>query len=282
MKILVTGSNGQLGKSIQKITNQYPNYNFLFTDVKELDITDLKSVKDLFQIYNPDFCINAAAYTLVDKAEEEQELNKNINQIGPKNLAIASNINQTKLIHISSDYVYDNNSEDIMNENSPTTPKGEYATSKLNGELEVIKETNRHFIIRTSWLYSEFGNNFVKTMIRLGKERESISVVNDQIGSPTYATDLASAILDIITENNNAFGIYNYSNKGFISWFDFTKEIFIQKSMKCQVNPIPSSDYPTKAPRPLNSRMSKDKITNIFKTEIPLWKYSLSKCLINL
>ncbi len=279
MKILITGANGQLGKSIQLLSSLYSKFDFIFTDVEQLDITKLEEVNDFFNLHKPDFCINAAAYTQVDKAEDEVELNNLINITGPKNLAIASHQHHSKLIHISSEYVYNNDSKDIMNEDSPTSPKGVYAQSKLKGEIEVQNETGQYYIIRTSWLYSEFGNNFVKTMLRLGNQLNSIRVVDDQIGSPTYATDLAEAILQIITLNNDKFGLYNYSNEGFISWYDFSVEIFKNRNINCKIIPIPSVDYPTKAPRPFNSRMSKEKISNNLGIEIPKWKSSLEDCL---
>ena len=279
MKILVTGANGQLGKSIQKISSSYPDFDFIFTDVEQLDITKLKEVKDYFDFHKPDYCINAAAYTQVDKAEEQIALNNLINITGPKNLAVASKEHNAKLIHISSDYVYNNNSDDIMTEESPTNPKGQYAISKLKGEKEVINNIEEYYILRTSWLYSEYGNNFVKTMLRLGTERKTLNVVDDQLGSPTYATDLADTILKIIAEDTDKFGIYNYSNEGFTSWYEFTKEIFSQSQINCIVNPIPSAEYPTKAPRPLNSRMSKEKIIFNFGLKIATWKESLNKCL---
>ncbi len=282
MKVLVTGSNGQLGKSIQKIAISYPKLQFTFTDVEDLDITNYKQVLDYFHHLKPDYCINAAAYTQVDKAETEVELNKLINITGPSNLAKASKAVNTKLIHISSDYVYNNNSEEIMTEESPTNPKGQYAVSKLKGEIEIKITMDAYFIIRTSWLYSEFGNNFVKTMLRLGKERKSLNVVNDQIGSPTYATDLADTILHIVINNNNKFGTYNYSNEGFTSWYNFTKKIFSKNNIDCEATPIPSTEYPTIAPRPLNSRMSKEKIIFNFELKIPLWSKSLDKCLRNI
>ena len=279
MKILITGANGQLGTSIQSLSLWYSEFEFIFTDVEQLDITKLEQVKEFFGLHKPDYCVNAAAYTQVDKAEEDIDLNNLINITGPKNLAIASRQQNSKLIHISSDYVYNNDSKDIMDEDSPTLPKGVYAESKQKGEIEVQNETGQYYIIRTSWLYSEYGNNFVKTMLRLGNKLESIQVVDDQIGSPTYATDLAEAILQIITLNNDKYGLYNYSNDGFISWYDFAVEIFKKRNINCKVIPIASADYPTKAPRPLNSRMSKEKISSVFGIKIPGWKSSLEDCL---
>ena len=279
MKILVTGANGQLGLSLKKIANKHPELHFIFTDIDELDISNYKSVQLFFEKNKPDYCINAAAYTNVDKAEEEIELNTLINQIGPKNLARASSFSNTTLIHISSDYVYNSNSEEINYETSPTTPLGEYAKSKLAGEKEVEKYLKQYFIIRTSWLYSEFANNFVKTIIRYGLEKDYLNVVNDQIGSPTYANDLANAIFLFIKNDNKNYGIFNYSNSGNISWYDFATEIVNLNNINCKINSIPSDEYPTLAPRPKNSRISKDKIRNTLSIHIPNWKTSLERCL---
>ncbi|MBK7095828.1 MAG: dTDP-4-dehydrorhamnose reductase [Saprospiraceae bacterium] len=278
MIILVTGSNGQLGRSFKSLQPDFPDYDFIFTDVDELDITDHKAVSEFFRVVNPDFCINAAAYTAVDKAETEKELCASINKTGPKNLALACQKSDCILIHISTDYVYDCCDNEILSENSPVSPKSWYAISKLEGEREIINILKNHIIIRTSWLYSEFGHNFVKTIIRLAKERKELKVVNDQIGSPTYAPDLALTILNIINNSCN-FGIYNYSNEGFISWYDFATEIIKIKNLECSLMPINTSDYPTPAPRPKNSRLSKEKIINAFHIAIPQWFESLKICL---
>ncbi|HHH53341.1 MAG TPA: dTDP-4-dehydrorhamnose reductase [Bacteroidetes bacterium] len=279
MKILVTGANGQLGKSIKKISKLFPEHKFIYTDVNELDITNSDQVLSFFKNNSPEFCINAAAYTNVDKAETEQELNNKINIIGPSNLAKSCKESNAKLIHISSDYVYNNNNQETMTEDSATLPNGIYAQSKLKGEQEVVKNLDEYYIIRTSWLYSEFGHNFVKTIIKLCQERKELKVVNDQIGSPTYATDLAIAILKIINLNNNKFGIYNYSDAGIISWYDFANKIVEISELDCKITPIPSSEFPTKAPRPLNSRLSKEKIVKSFNIVIPEWENSLKKCI---
>ena len=244
-----------------------------------MDITDLVQLRKYFKDKSPDFCINAAAYTNVDKAEIEQYLNNKINITGVSNLAIACRETKAKLVHISSDYVYNNNSGKVMTELSGTFPAGVYAKSKLEGEKEVIKQLDEYFIIRTSWLYSEFGHNFVKTMIKLSKERHELGVVNDQIGSPTYATDLANTILTIINSKNHIFGIFNYSNCGFISWYDFAKKIIELYGSDCKIVPILSKDYPTPAPRPFNSRLSKEKIKSKYGIKIPDWEVSLQKCL---
>jgi len=279
MKILVTGANGQLGKSIKKISINHPDFQFIFTDVDTLNITNFDELIYFFKANNLDICINAAAYTNVDGAETETDLNNSINVIGPRNLSIVSKQNNVKLIHISSDYVYNNNSNEIMTEKAKTNPLGKYAESKLEGEKEVMNNMDDYFIVRTSWLYSEFGNNFVKTMLRLGLEKENLNVVDDQIGSPTYATDLAEATISIIKNKIEDFGIYNYSNIGFISWYEFAKKIISIKNLSCIINPIPSSSYPTISHRPLNSRMSKDKIIKNYQISIPKWEDSLRNCM---
>lgn len=278
LKILVTGSDGQLGQSIKNLKSGFPEYDFVFTDVEDLDITDEKSVLEFFQLTAPDVCINAAAYTAVDKAETEKQLCTLINKTGPKNLALACEKLNSRLIHISSDYVYDCCDSEILTENSPVTPKSWYAISKLEGEREIINTFQNYQIIRTSWLYSEYGNNFVKTIIRLAGERDELKVVNDQTGSPTYAGDLALAIL-MIADNFKYKGIYNYSNLGFISWFDFAKEIIKLKNIKCRLIPVSTEEYPTPAPRPKNSRLSKQKIQNDFGIRIPEWNESLKICI---
>jgi dTDP-4-dehydrorhamnose reductase len=278
VKILVTGSNGQLGRSIKNLQTDFPEYDYIFTDVNEFDITDKKAVSDFFRIVNPHICINTAAYTAVDKAESEKELCTQINQYGPKNLAIACKKYNCTLIHISSDYVYDCCDSEILTENSPTMPKSFYAISKLAGEEEIKKILTQYIIIRTSWLYSEYGSNFVKTIIRLANERKDLKVVNDQIGSPTYASDLALTILKIINKPLN-FGIYNYSNEGFISWYDFAREIILLRNLEGRIIPVSTSEYPTPALRPKNSRLSKEKIINNFNITIPQWYDSLKICI---
>ena len=279
MKVLVTGAKGQLGKSIRKIKNQYSEVDFIFTDVEELDITNQDDVNTFFDKFKPVYCINAAAYTNVDKAEIEKELNFKINVTGPENLAFACAKTDCTLIHISSDYVYNNDSDEIMTEESNTFPKGEYAESKLSGENKIKDVFSRFYIIRTSWLYSEFGNNFVSTISNLCKRKKELNVVNDQIGSPTYAKDLADAIMKIITLDKGLYGIYNFSNKGFTSWYDFAKKIVEIKKITCIINAIPSSEYPTLAPRPMNSRMSKKKLIDNLNINLKYWEESLKTCL---
>ena len=294
MRILVTGKNGQLGKSINKIVNtgngknNYQQDNeFIFVGREELDLSSESSISHYFDRSNKfDVIINCAAYTAVDKAEEEQELVNQVNHLAVKQLANIANEQKAKLIHISTDYVFDGESDKPYIETDTPNPINVYGKTKLAGEkaLQAIMPTNA-VIIRTSWVYSEFGNNFVKTMLRLGKERDEINVVSDQIGSPTYATDLANAILEIIKnkefkEISQTTQIYHYSNEGEISWYEFAKEIFKIAEINCKVNPITTQQYPTPARRPKNTLMSKDKIAEIFSVKIPDWKESLKACVI--
>lgn len=276
-RVLVTGAKGQLGQSLIKIKEGFPGLEFHFTDIDELDITDKKAVLSLFRSMRPDFCINAAAYTAVDKAETEKDLCLQINQLGPENLASACSETGSALIHISTDYVYDCLDDEIITEECPTYPKSWYGMTKLAGEQAIINIFDSCMIIRTSWLYSEFGSNFVKTMIKLGFEREEIRVVNDQTGSPTYATDLADVLLKIVNRGDIHCGVYNYSNEGFTTWYGFAQQIFLLTGQNCIVIPVSSAEYPTPADRPKNSRLSKEKIRNTFKLAIPDWKVSLEK-----
>ena len=286
MRILVTGKNGQLGRSIHKVVgNTEQTDEFVFVGRGELDLNSETNISHYFDSDNKfDIIINCAAYTAVDKAEEEQNLANQVNHLAVAQLAQIAKNRQAKLIHISTDYVFDGASDKPYMETDETNPINVYGKTKLAGEkaLQEIMPTDA-IIIRTSWVYSEFGNNFVKTMLRLGKERDEISVVSDQIGSPTYATDLAEAILDII--QNKAFKeagqttqIYHYSNEGEISWYDFSKEVFKVAETYCKVKSITTEQYLTPAQRPRNTLMGKDKITETFSVNISDWKSSLSKC----
>ena len=291
MRILVTGKNGQLGRSIYKIVNtangdNLPPNEFIFVGREELDLSSESSISHYFDSNDRfDVIINCAAYTAVDKAEEEQELANQVNHLAVKQLAGIAKEQKAKLIHISTDYVFDGTGSKPYKETDKTNPINVYGKTKLAGEkaLQEIMPTNA-MIIRTSWVYSEYGNNFVKTMLRLGKERDEINVVSDQIGSPTYATDLAKAILKIIDnrdyqDKDKATEIYHHSNKGEISWYDFTKEIFKLAKIDCKVSPITTEQYPTPAKRPRNTLMSKDKIIEEFSLEILDWKKSLETCI---
>ena len=289
MKILVTGKNGQLGKSIRKIiTNNEQTDEFVFTGREELDFSSTDSIASYFNHNNFDIIINCAAHTAVDKAEEEAVLANQINHLAVAQLAQISEIQQAKLIHVSTDYVFDGESDKPYTETDETNPINVYGKTKLAGEiaLQEIMPTDA-IIIRTSWVYSEYGNNFVKTMLRLGKQRDELSVVGDQIGSPTYATDLANAILGTI--QNKAFKevgqetqVYHYSNAGEISWYEFAKEIFELESIPCVINPITTDQYPTPAKRPKNTLMGKDKITETFGVNTPDWTESIQACIKNI
>lgn len=277
--IVVTGSSGQLGQELQQLADQWPAYQFIFTDRQMLDISDEAVVMAFFESHQPNFCINCAAYTAVDKAETEQEKAFWVNEKATAFLAKACRQEGTKFIHISSDYVYHNQLNRPLRETDPCTPKGIYAKSKLAGEQLVQAIAPETIIIRTSWVYSSFGHNFVKTMLRLGNEHDRLKVVYDQIGAPTYAHDLAKVLLQIIDQGGTTPGIFNFANSGISSWFDFAKAIFEKQKISCQVNAIPSSGYPTPAPRPSYSVLDCRKIQEIYGIEIPYWRDSLSACL---
>ena len=287
MKILVTGAYGQLGSEIKELEKQFRNYDFLFTDVDTLDITSETEVEKYFIENKPDYIINCAAYTAVDKAETEPEIASNINAKAPRILAKYSKQFNAKFIQISTDYVFAGNSDKPYSETDDVNPQGVYGKTKLDGELSCLKENPDTIIIRTSWLYSAFGNNFVKTMLRLGSERESLNVVFDQVGTPTYAGDLARAVLSIIEnlENNPSkfvSGIYHYSNQGVASWYDFAKAIFEIENVQCKVTPVLSDEFPTPAKRPHFSVLDKSKISLTFNIEIPYWRDSLKDCISKL
>ena len=286
MKILVTGANGQLGRSIHKIVinNELRNV-FVFVGRGELDFSQNDNIEKYFKENSFDVVVNCTAYTAVDKAESEIELTNQINHLAVRKLAEIAYKKNIKLIHISTDYVFDGTGSKPYKETDKTNPINVYGKTKLAGEkaLQEAMPTNA-IIIRTSWLYSEYGNNFVDTMLKLGKERDKLNVVNDQIGSPTYATDLANAILKII-ENKNyqtkspATEIYHYSNKGKVSWYEFAKEIFELADIHCAVKPITTKQYPTPAKRPKNTFMNKAKIAKTFSVGISDWKESLNTCI---
>lgn len=280
--ILLTGANGQLGNEITQLIPLFPHYSFLLTDIDTLDLTNISAVQDFLKKNRVDYLINCAAYTAVDRAEDDIELCYKINRDAVNNLAEVSP-KETKIIHVSTDYVFNGRGNTPLKETDLTDPHSVYGKSKLEGELLLQEKAPNSIIVRTSWLYSTFGNNFVKTMIRLGREKEEIKVVDDQIGTPTYAADLASAIMKIIekSEKENFYmpGIYHYSNEGICSWYDFCLKIFEFANVEnCKVHPIPTSDYPTKAQRPMYSVLDKSKIKQTFNLEIPQWEESLKKC----
>jgi dTDP-4-dehydrorhamnose reductase len=282
--ILITGAKGQLGNELQLLFVQYQSFNFFATDVDTLDLCNKKEIEDFTGQNGIHYIVNCAAYTAVDKAEDEAELCYKINRDAVRNLAEAAR-GKAKIIHVSTDYVFDGTASIPYRESDKTHPQSVYGKSKEAGERVLLELNPESIIIRTAWLYSSFGNNFVKTMIRLGKERDFLNVVNDQTGTPTYAADLAKAILDIIvfSENTQTFasGIYHYSNEGITTWFDFTKKIFQLSGIEnCRPNPIPTSGYPTKATRPMYSVLDKTKIKKTFAITIPEWEDSLKKCLL--
>ena len=280
MNILVTGSNGQVGSELQALAGAYPQFSFIFVDKKDLDIGHEEAVHAFFDTHNFDYCINCAAYTAVDQAESDTETAYLVNAMGAKNLATACKKHATRLFQISTDYVYHNHQNTPFKEQDATSPKSVYGRTKLEGEKLALGNHTETLILRTSWVYSSFGNNFVKTMIRLGNDRDQLGIIFDQIGSPTYARDLAKAMLDIINQNPKEFtGIYHYSNEGVCSWFDFATAIFELEKIDCQVNPIETKDYPTPAQRPHFSLLNKGKIKATFGLEIPYWRESLKACL---
>jgi dTDP-4-dehydrorhamnose reductase len=288
-KVWITGANGQLGKSLQSILKPDSIYDLKITDIGELDITKNNEVLRAIAAWNPDVVVNAAAYTAVDLAETDEERAFAINARGPSNLAQACNRGDALLVHISTDYVYHNEKKGELKEEDPLFPRGVYARSKEMGERLIRETCPSHIILRTSWLYSEYGQNFLKTILRLAGEGRSLQVVDDQVGSPTYAGDLAIAIESIIrtirkgpVNQKTPFGVYNYSNMGETSWFHFAWAILKEAGIKAPIHPVASRDYPVKAERPLNSRMDKSKIIHTFGLKIPGWKESMQKCLVNL
>lgn len=285
--ILVTGSKGQMGNEFQHLTAEFNQFDYLFVDVDELDITKEAAVKTFFEKNPVQYCINCAAYTAVDKAETEANIAWKVNTTGAANLARACAAAGANFIQISTDYVYHGNQNVPFVETDVTNPQGVYAKTKLEGDDAALKNhSNGAMVIRTSWLYSSYGGNFVKTMLRLGKERPELGVIFDQIGTPTYARDLASAILTIIgkaekgeVERFMLKGIFHYSNEGVTSWYDFAVAIFELKNMSVKVRPIETKDYPTPAKRPPYSVLNKHKIKATFGLDIPHWRASLEACL---
>ena len=278
-KILITGANGQLGHEMRNALKGNSRFECIFTDVAELDICNAEAVKQTIADNHIDYIVNCAAYTQVDKAEDNAELCRKINTDAVENLARAAADYGARMIHISTDYVFSGESFRPYEENDEPYPQSIYGRTKLEGEGLLTSFSNNAMIIRTAWLYSEFGNNFVKTMLRLAGEREELNVVSDQIGSPTYAGDLAHAIHQVIRHERWQPGIYHFTNEGVASWYDFTKAIFDIAGKKTKVNPIRTSQYPTPAKRPLYSVLSKDKIKRNYGIEIPYWRDSLEKCL---
>lgn len=280
--ILITGSNGQLGSEIREISDQYENYNFIFTDVEELDLTISEDIVSFFTDNKIDACINCAAYTAVDKAEDEVELAMLVNSTAVENLSKVCKNNGTLLFHISTDYVFNGKHFMPYVETDTVSPDSQYGLSKLKGEEAVMLNCDKAIIVRTSWLYSSHGNNFVKTLIKLGNERDQLSVVSDQVGTPTYAADLAEAIMVMIAsfDETKPKEIYHFSNEGAISWYDFGKAIMKLSDIECAINPIDSKDYPSKANRPFYSVLSKSKIKKHYSVNVPYWEDSLRRMII--
>ena len=284
MKVLITGSNGQLGSEIKELASGYENLECVFKDLPKLDICDTETLTTIISDQHINAVINCAAYTAVDKAEEDLVTASKVNAKGVLNLVNALKKVDGKLIHISTDYVFDGNHLQPYKETDPVSPKGVYGETKRAGELAVFNSSIDAIVIRTSWLYSAYGNNFIKTMLRLGNVKESIQVIYDQIGTPTYAKDLAKTCLDILsnagfTNISKKGKIYHYSNEGVTSWYDFARAIMEISNIDCKVIPIETKDYPTQAVRPLYSVLDKSKITSDFKVTIPHWRDSLTNCI---
>ncbi len=279
MKILVTGASGQLGRTLKDVVENQKDLNVVFKSSRELDITDFDAVHEALASSDYAYCINCAAFTNVDLAETETDRAKLVNVTGARNLALNCKASGTVLIHISTDFVFDGYLNVPYREEDIARPIGFYGDTKYKGERAIINNLDEHFILRTSWLYSEHGSNFMKTMIRLGTERDELSVVYDQVGTPTYARDLAKAVLTIIMAHSIDYGVYNYSNDGVASWYDFAKAIFDGFGIEIVLHPILSEEYPTAAERPKYSVLDKSKIKETFNLEIPHWKDSLKVAL---
>ena len=281
-KILVTGANGQLGSEIKVQAGNYPNFDFVFTDIAEFPLDKEQYIIANFNAIQPDIVINCAAYTAVDKAEQDQIIADAINHKAIATLASLCQNSGAKLVHVSTDYVFDGTSPVAYKEDDIPNPKSVYGATKLAGEIACSQNCPESIIIRTAWVYSEFGNNFVKTMLRLMTERDSLSVVNDQIGSPTYAADLAQVILTILDSNKWEPGMYHYSNEGEISWYDFASDIKEIAQKKCEITGIPASSYPTPAERPAYSLLDKSKIKAVYGIEPVDYKVSLQMMMAKL
>jgi len=286
--ILVTGSSGQLGQSFNRIAHHYPDYVFTFANRADLDLSDVNSINSFFKQHQFDLIINCAAHTAVDKAESESELADQINHLAVQQLAELAQRQHAKLIHISTDYVFNGTQYRPYIETDDVAPQSVYGETKLKGEQALLATMpNNALIIRTSWVYSEYGNNFVKTMLRLGLERDALNVIFDQVGTPTYAHDLATAIMTIVqsetvSQTDFTSALFHYSNEGVCSWYDFAKAIFELSNIDCNVSPIETKDYPTPATRPHYSLLNKAKIKHDFNLTIPYWKDSLQHCLTQL
>lgn len=276
--ILITGSNGQLGNEMQQAAVRFPDFNYIYTDVAELDICDKGALDAFVKANNVNVIVNCAAYTAVDKAEDDVELCYKINRDAVRNIAEVASDNKVKVVHVSTDYVFDGTNYLPYTEDMPVCPATVYGKSKLEGEQVLLENCKESVILRTAWLYSSFGNNFVKTMMKLGTERDSLGVIFDQVGTPTYAADLADAILQLLSNKTFVPGIYHFSDEGVCSWYDFTKTIHRMANITCDVKPIETKDYPARTPRPHFSVLNKGKIKSTYGISIPHWEVSLEKC----
>jgi len=275
MKILVLGGVGQLGQCISKVATERNITSITFADEIVGNILDVDVLEKLFSQEKPTHVINCAAYTAVDKAEDEVELSRKINRDGAENIAKLCAKFDATMLQVSTDFIFEGNVPALLTETDPTVPISIYGLTKLEGEKAVEAILEKYYIVRTAWLYSEFANNFMKTMIKLGTDRDSLGIIADQVGTPTYGVDLAGALLDIIASEKNAYGIYHYSNEGAISWYDFAQAIFELANIEVSVKPLKTSEYPTKATRPAFSVMDKSKIKNTFGISVPYWRDSL-------
>lgn len=278
-KTIIIGAGGQLGQCIQKIVAERNSADVVFPNEGDANILNTEALQQLFEREKPTVVVNCAAYTAVDKAEDEVELATAVNETGAKNLAVLCHQYGATLVHVSTDFVFEGNEIKLLKEDDITKPINVYGVTKLAGELAIAQEMSKYVIIRTSWLYSEFANNYVKTMLKLGAERDELNIIADQVGTPTYAVDLANVIFDIIGKSEQIYGIYHFSNEGVTSWYDFAKAIFNLSKTEVSVNPIPTSAYPTKAKRPHFSVMDKSKIKSDYHVKVPYWLDSLASCI---
>ena len=278
-KIIVFGASGQLGQCLKQVAAEMEITDIAFPNETEGNILNPQALQELFAGHQPKYAINCAAYTAVDKAEDELELARKINKTGVENIAALCKQFDAALVQISTDFVFEGNSPHPLVETDPANPISVYGLTKLEGEQVILKHTEKYFILRTSWLYSEHANNFVRTMLKLGHDRDELKIIADQIGSPTYAIDLAAAVLHIIESGSEAYGLYHYSNEGVTSWYDFAQGIFDISKTDVKTFPIRTAEYPTKATRPAYSVMDKSKIKNTFGIEIPYWRHSLERCI---
>jgi len=277
--ILVTGSHGQLGNEMQQAASRFPAFQYIYTDVEELDICDKNALHAFVKDNKVNIIVNCAAYTAVDKAEDDVELCYRINRDAVRNIGEVAQENKVKVVHVSTDYVFDGTNYLPYTEDLPVCPATVYGKSKLEGEQALLESCDQVVILRTAWLYSSFGNNFVKTMMKLGTERDALNVIFDQVGTPTYAADLADTILTLLSHETFVPGIYHFSDEGVCSWYDFTKSIHRIAGITCDVRPIETKDYPARTPRPNYSVLNKAKIKSTYGINIPHWEESLEKCI---